>query len=149
MQTVRLLRWSDAWFCYKLAKDPTVREASLDSRAPTLLGHLRWMWRWIRDKDRIAWIIARQAVTAEYRHVGLIRYDRSTREVGIAVARRYRGQGIALEALRSASPYFYREGGEVLAVIKLQNTASLALFKKAGYRTRHMGGNITMEWRPE
>lgn len=148
MQTVRLLRWSDAWFCYKLAKDPTVREASLDSRPPMLFGHLRWMRRWIRDKDRIAWIILRSNHRA-----GLIRYDRSTFEIGIAITPKDRNQGVALEALLAASPYCHYLAGDVRAIIKEGNVGSVALFREAGYREVHADSGhaqtICMRWRPE
>ena len=144
MQTYRLLRWSDTWFCYKLAKDPTVREASLDSRPPTLFGHLRWMRNWIRDKGCVAWIIEHKGCA------GLIRFDRDTCEIGIAITLRSRNQGVALEALLSASPYFHREGGKLFATIKSQNLASMHLFRKAGYRISDPGPpRIAMEWRPE
>lgn len=146
MQTVRLLRWSDAWFCYKLAKDPAVRKASLDSRPPTLVGHVRWMWRWIRDIDRIAWIIPSEGDT-----VGLVRFDRNSCQIGIAITRERRGEGVALEALLGASPYFWRKTiGCLYAVIKIENKASIDLFRKAGYRILKIRGrSMTMEWEPE
>lgn len=168
--TCRLLRWRDAAFCYRLASDPEVRRVSRDSKRATWLGHLRWMWKWIRSPDHRAWAILSvegrvyqpgQPVNPRWARVGLLRASRfddgrEGSEVGIAIHKDYRGKGIASGQLHDMSPLIYDHfDGPVYAFIKMDNTASVRTFMRAGYLRRwgsvEYGENAAMAkywWRP-
>lgn len=154
MQLVRPLRWRDAWFCYRLAGEESTRMASLDTSRPTLIGHLRWMRRWMQP-DRSALII-----TLNRKRVGLVRFDHESAEIGIAVMEKYRRQGIALDALKGATHLWWgaSQPAPIRAIIRGDNVASIRLFGDAGYKSTmammyEMPNDdhvfcITMAWEP-
>ena len=129
--------WCDAWFSYRLASNPSVREQSLDSAMPTLRKHLRWCRRLILrphkpfDRRSFAWVIVHQ----NGMQVGQVRYDWDWRldtwNVGIALLPSVRGLGLGPWLLALTVP----DGGRfpVVAEIKWTNGASLRAFEKAGY----------------
>lgn len=161
---LRPLSLSDSAFCRALASEPAVRSQSLDGRAPTFWGHVKWMWRWtMRVNDRRAWIIVFHYGTGwAETDAGLVRASKvkgGGSEIGIAVDGRYRGEGIGTMTLcRAGSIIASVIGSPVYARIKYTNRASVKAFKKAGYREaspgpwRRISGDdptvMVLEWKP-
>lgn len=132
----RPLRIRDMRFCYRLASEPDIRANSFDDRMPNLIGHILWMERWMMRGPRKAWVI----IGPSGDRVGLLRAEgtKSGRAVvSIAIAGQYRGNGFALETLRSMTPMIQRQFGEAVAYITAANVASKVLFREAGYRFSH------------
>lgn len=135
MTTFTPLRWSDTLFCYRLASDPTVREASFDGQSPTWWGHLRWMARHIYLGSHVANVICDGSkrlgiVTGKPYADGL--------ELGISLMPDARGRGVASDALRRWAAMYHHIQPllPIYARIKLGNTASERAFRAAGFRAQ-------------
>lgn len=145
--TFRPLRLRDALFCWRLASDPVVREASVDRRRPTVLGHLAWMWRWTIGSGT-AWAIMSNGV-----RVGLFRgieIGGGRSEVSIALTAEARGQGIGTEAIRHLSfDAAVCCGFPVLARVRSGNVASIRAFHRAGYEVESTSDEwVWLTWSP-
>jgi spore coat polysaccharide biosynthesis predicted glycosyltransferase SpsG/ribosomal protein S18 acetylase RimI-like enzyme len=125
-------RWSDADRLLAWANDPATRAASFTEAPIAREEHLRWLERKLADPEARIWVHAPAGEPS-----GVLRLERSGEEatVSIAVApeRRGRGRGLALleaGARRAARARFARR---LLARVRRDNPASLALFARAGY----------------
>ncbi len=93
--------------------------------------HRAWLARVLADPDRRL-LVAEQ----ENRPVGTVRFDRATGtewEVSVTVAPSHRGRGLAALIL-AAGEATLGGGVTVFANVHRDNAASLALFRRAGYR---------------
>lgn len=132
--SLRRLRWRDARFCWQLATDPDVREASLDPSPPTLLGHISWMADWVTPSqvtDRAAWVMEHEGKRA-----GLLRVynDGERTEVSVAVMPWARGRGLATTSVHGAAVAAMAVWRmPVLARVREDNAASGKLFERLGF----------------
>lgn len=135
MTTVWALRWTDALWCWRLARDPDVRRWSVDPKPPTPWGHLRWMWRWTQPGRRRAVVFRVRGERA-----GLLRWEgrRLWATVSVAVVKHHRQRGLAAEMLRWAAQAFPWTTFE--ARVHVRNRASRRLFERAGYTEREREG---------
>jgi UDP-2,4-diacetamido-2,4,6-trideoxy-beta-L-altropyranose hydrolase len=129
-----LLRW---------ANDPQVRDNSFSPEAITPADHQRWFQAGLADTNRLL-LIARDAQGCP---LGQIRFDRQPpaeanglREalIDLSLDRCARGQGLATELVRlglHAMEQRWGPGAEAVAEVLAGNTASLATFAKAGFRS--------------
>lgn len=93
--------------------------------------HRAWLARVLADPDRRL-LMAEQ----ENRPVGTVRFDRATGtgwEVSVTVAPAHRGRGLAARIL-AAGEATLGGGVTIFANVHRDNAASLALFRRAGYR---------------
>ena len=133
MLTLRRLRWSDIWFCWKLARDPVVRENSLDQSPPNVRGHLRWMRGWVNSPTHGALI-----VLIDGGRSGLVRdwlNENGNIEIGIAFVQHERGKGHGVQAIKlcvgiARFRFGYRP---VIAWVRGFNVASIKAFERAGF----------------
>ena len=121
---LRPVSWRDALFLYRLATDPLVRQPSLDASPPTILGHTRWMRRWMSLSDRVA-----KVLIIDGQRVGLVRAERLAdggAEIGIALVGHARGGGRGTAAIAFATPELAESLGvtEMFARIRHENAAS-------------------------
>ena len=137
---LRPLRMRDAWFCWKLSNDPSVREVSTDQRMPTLLGHLKWMRKWTsRHPDVRAMVVldggVRAGLVRGERDRGLLYRDSLGVLVGIAICKGHRGRGLGVLAIREGTDLLMNALGceGAFAKIRPRNTASIKAFREAGY----------------
>ena len=117
--------------------DASTRQWSRTTAPVTPAEHRAWLTRALADPDR-------HLLVAEHGHkpVGTVRFDREddVHEVSITLAPEARGRRLAVPILHAAE----RALGpvDIRAVVHRDNTASLALFRKAGYREQAGDG----EW---
>ena len=131
---VRPARDDDREFVYRLAMDPTVREASTRSDEFTPEQHRQWWDRRFNDPS------TRIYIAESDQPIGYVRYGRvkgrAEAEIAIAVDADSRGQGIALDMLTMTQPLAVTALGvsQFTALVVVGNESSSRLFAKAGYR---------------
>ncbi len=114
--------------------DAETRMQSIDT-APVLPGdHARWYAAVLRDPDRDLLVVGSGDA-----HVGTVRFDRldpGSIEVSLTLAPEVRGQGLAGTVLACGEEHLSSSSGaavRVVARVREDNHASLALFRRAGY----------------
>lgn len=114
--------------------DPGTRASSRTTDPVTPGSHARWFDGVLADPDRLLLVVEHAD-----RPVGTVRFDRQGEglwEVSVTLAPRARGQGLAAPVLAAAETLWRSHAGEgpaVLACVRPDNTASAALFRRAGY----------------
>jgi RimJ/RimL family protein N-acetyltransferase len=121
----RLLTWRN---------EASTRQASLSSEEISEADHHRWLVRKLRDPDCALFIIEEAG-----RPLGQVRLDRidpELAEISIGLAPEARGRGRGREALRLCVLEAPRLLGvsRIRALVKSDNTASLAAFRASGFR---------------
>jgi UDP-2,4-diacetamido-2,4,6-trideoxy-beta-L-altropyranose hydrolase len=122
----------DVLLIYEWANDPVSRENSYFTEAIPLETHKAWFTKKLADPASMIFIAEVNGEPA-----GMLRYDllEDHAVVGISVAERFRGKGLAPEFLKdTAKLYFEKHRLPVEAFIKKQNLASVKSFEKAGYK---------------
>ena len=131
-----------AWW-YDVRNDESVRTVSRVKRKIKADEHRKWWQESAKLSTRKLYFLRwRQVQSQPPQIVGIARLDhRGTwTEVSIAVSQDWRGHGIATEALKMLAQEAARLRWPTLgAVINAQNSASLALFIKAGYTLKKKG----------
>jgi RimJ/RimL family protein N-acetyltransferase len=131
---------SDADLLLDWANDPVTRAASFHPDPIDRSGHVRWLAARIASPATAFWI----GETADGRPIGQVRIEigaDAVGEVSISTAPDARGSGFGAALLRAAVDET-RETLPVerlLARVRLDNGASLALFRGAGFRERSRG----------
>ncbi|MBF0181197.1 MAG: UDP-2,4-diacetamido-2,4,6-trideoxy-beta-L-altropyranose hydrolase [Magnetococcales bacterium] len=121
---------TDVRLVWTWQQDPGIRRHARQPRPPAWEEHERWMTARLADPGALFHLILHDEEPA-----GLLRFDRlpdGTHEVSILVATASQRLGLAAEAVRLGR--FLMPEARLLAWIKPENSASLALFAKAGYR---------------
>lgn len=126
---VRAATSADASSLLEWRNDPETRRWSRTTDPVAMADHTAWLSRVLADDDR-------RLLVAEHggRPVGTVRFDREggVWEVSITVAPAARGRKLAVPMLLAAERWL---GPAVIrANVHAENTASLALFRRAGYR---------------
>jgi RimJ/RimL family protein N-acetyltransferase len=133
--TLRPARASDARRLWRWANDPDARRASIQGGRIAWATHRRWFQSRLADVDGV-----RLFIVQDPGPVAIVRFESSVRGraiVSITVAPEARGRKVATRALRLACPRAARELKlrRLWAYVKESNPASIALFRKAGFRT--------------
>ncbi|MBF0295802.1 MAG: UDP-2,4-diacetamido-2,4,6-trideoxy-beta-L-altropyranose hydrolase [Magnetococcales bacterium] len=121
---------NDARLVWTWQQEPGIRRHARQPRPPAWEEHLAWMTDRLADPGTLFHLILHGEEPA-----GLLRFDRlpdGRYEVSILVATASQRLGLAAEAVRLGR--FLLPEATLLAWIKPENSASLALFAKAGYR---------------
>lgn len=114
--------------------DPETRRRSLNPAEVSPAEHGAWFDRVLADPDRELLLVRHDGEP-----VGTVRFDRDTgtdREVSITLAPQQRGRGRAATVLACGEELLAAElpaGCRVTARVKVDNAASGALFRRAGY----------------
>lgn len=119
---LRRVDYPDDRFLYALLKERTKAQSISHRKMPTFKEHQAFM----QSDPYHRWFIILSGCT----RVGSI-YLSKRREVGIHIARKYRGRGfgpIAVQTLIQAYP------GKMLANIAPKNTPSERMFKRLGFK---------------
>ncbi len=131
---LRLAESDDRDFLLNLQRSPGTRRHARNAAPPTAEEHAEWFMRTLADCDRILSVIE-----ADGSRAGMLRLDRLKNEAGalafeisIAVCPQFHGRGIATTALALARRL--QPGAMFEAEVLTENSASQALFRKAGFR---------------
>jgi spore coat polysaccharide biosynthesis predicted glycosyltransferase SpsG/RimJ/RimL family protein N-acetyltransferase len=132
---LRACRWDDAGTLLAWANDPETRAASFASAPIAEPGHRAWLAGRLADPEARLWIVEDPAGGAPVGTLRLARADgAATVSITVAPARRGQGWGgrmlAALAAWNRAAAFAPR----LVAWVRDDNPASLALFATAGYR---------------
>lgn len=135
----REAKGDDAERLFGWANDPEARAWSFSKGAIAWESHLAWFGRRLANPLAQSFIVEDPFGAA----VGLVRFDLSEgfRTVSIQVDSAFRGRGYAVSLLETATA---RVGAmdpvtPLLAWVQPDNTASVALFRRAGYEERGTG----------
>lgn len=121
----------DAELLFRWANDPAVRAAARDGAPIAWDGHVRWLTARLASADCRVTIAERDGCA-----LGQVRLDRhgDWAEVDISVDPAARGQGVGLALLAHAAGDNFSGLARLVSAVRVENTASLALFRAAGYR---------------
>jgi spore coat polysaccharide biosynthesis predicted glycosyltransferase SpsG/GNAT superfamily N-acetyltransferase len=121
---------SDSGLLLAWRNDPETRAWSRTTDPVAPADHSEWLARALNDPGR-------RLLIAEYDHepVGTVRLDRDDDhwEISITVAPEARGRGLAVPILLAAERSLDRT--TIRACVNRDNAASIAVFRRAGYRT--------------
>ncbi|EHR59132.1 GNAT family N-acetyltransferase [Saccharomonospora cyanea] len=141
---VRLASESDAEALLRWRNDPDTRRWSRNTAEVALADHLAWLRGVLASEGRLLLVAENDAAE----RVGMVRFDRidaGTWEVSITVAPEHRGTRLARPLLAEGERELRRRRspGTVLATVHRDNTASVALFRTAGYAPDGTDGTDT------
>jgi RimJ/RimL family protein N-acetyltransferase len=122
---------SDAKLLFEWANNPVTRQASFHSDPIELEDHVNWLKNTINSVERKIYLISVLATP-----VAIVRFDKNEKTViGITVSPEYRGKGLAADIIQYGCQRYVYENREeeIYAYIKIENTASLKAFEKAGF----------------
>jgi len=117
---------------WRLANDPSARAASFNSAPIKFADHCEWLARRLVDPDVLLFLL----VTGDDEPVGYVRFEQREHGwvVSVALAPDARGKGLGSRLIASGSALFCQRRNEpVTALVKADNAASLAAFRRAGY----------------
>ncbi len=138
---VRPAELCDSRDVWNWRNDPDTRSASRETAPVPWDVHEAWFARALSDPSKILLV----GVDLETRDkVGLVRLDQlesGQRLVGINMAPEWRGRGVGRQLLAKA---LERASGRLLAEVRPENTASIRLFEKLGFRRAPLGGDFVM-----
>ncbi|WP_051899203.1 GNAT family N-acetyltransferase [Sciscionella sediminilitoris] len=152
---IRPARAEDAALLLELRNDPDTRRYSVHTGVVTEQEHRAWLQQSLTRTDRIL-LIAEQ----DGEPIGTVRFDLEnpndreepeTWELSITLAPDKRGRGLAGPVLHAAQNHLteQRPVRSIRARVRTGNTASLALFARAGYRQyRTEDGFVLLELAP-
>ena len=136
----------DARLLWEWRNDPDTRASSRDTDLVLWPRHLAWLERGLAREDLILLVVEDPAHDGLVNHggpVGTVRWDLGSQgewEVSITVSPERRGQSLARPLLRAAEvalrEMLASRGTDVtacLAVVHVDNAASVRLFESSGY----------------
>ncbi len=129
---VRDASLADAGTLLGLANDPLVRRNSFSTAVIGPDEHRRWLERRLADPACRIFLLT----TPSGETVGVVRFEEEdgAAVVSAAIARRWRGLGLGPRAIAMACRRFEAGcGGELVALVRPENAASLAAFTRAGF----------------
>ena len=130
--------FSDIKFLWRLRNQKYVYRYSRNPKPVVWSEHIKWVVPALLDlTEKSLYIIKVKGVRA-----GQIRFDKQdkeTTEVSISLCKKFHGQGIATEAFKKAVRMLKRtkKARHLIAEIHKDNTASLNLFKKLGFKLKN------------
>ncbi len=126
---LRATEASDAEILFSWQRNPETRRYARNPEPPAWDEHVAWLEAKLEDDDCLFTMVEHGEQPC-----GFVRLDRvlESREVSIVTAPEERRTGVAQAALGLARDLV--PGGDIIAYVKPENAASLALFQAAGYR---------------
>lgn len=141
---LRRIEQDDITWMWECRNDVDSRKNSLNTEEITLMEHILWVNQSMYMIDRklmIAW--------NEGQKIAVVRLDRDRNKamVSINVAKEYRGKGNALKILRkleAAAVEWNKNIRFLQAIIKIENSASIKVFIKAGFEQYGINGQLVI-----
>lgn len=131
--SMRVATSSDVDLYYAWVNDELVRQYSFQQDEIQYENHVNWFNSRIENPNFLFLVFFNQDKSA----IGQVRINKNDEEViiGISVDKNYRGFGYSFKMLRLACQHYFKNysDNEIFAYIKLENKASIATFKKAGF----------------
>ena len=131
--SMRVATSNDVDLYYEWANDELVRQYSFQQDEIQYENHVNWFNSRIENPNFLFLVFFNQDKSA----IGQVRINKNDEEViiGISVDKNYRGFGYSFKMLRLACQHYFKNysDNEIFAYIKLENKASIATFKKAGF----------------
>lgn len=131
--SMRVANRNDVDLYFTWANDEMVRHNSFQQDEIQYLNHVNWFTSKIENPHFLFLVFFNQDQSA----IGQVRINNIEEEViiGISVDKNYRGFGYSPKMLRLACQHFFKNysENEIFAYIKIENKASIATFKKAGF----------------
>jgi RimJ/RimL family protein N-acetyltransferase len=131
--SMRVATSSDVDLYYAWVNDESVRHYSFQQDEIQYENHVNWFNSRIENPNFLFLVFFNQDKSA----IGQVRINKNDEEViiGISVDKNYRGFGYSFKMLRLACQHYFKNysDNEIFAYIKLENKASIATFKKAGF----------------
>ena len=130
---------------FKWSNDTLVRQNSFNQQAIEYSNHLKWFQSKLHSTDCKFYLF----LNNDQHAVGQVRIDKQHDEIviGISIDEAFRGMSYGTEMLTSATAAYFREHPKavIIAYIKVENTPSYNIFKKAGFTddTRVVKDNYT------
>jgi len=124
----------DVELLYSWRNEPAARHNSFNREVIESDAHRRWFAAKLaaHTQTRI-WILTDDGIP-----VGQVRYERrgEAAEISFSIDSRFRGRGLGTAILKLSAPKACQELGvhEVRGLVKVDNTASIAAFERAGFR---------------
>ena len=140
--SIRAARPEDAHLLWEWRNAPEVRAVSLDSEHIPFEQHREWYERSLKNPNRNI-LIAETGPTP----VAMVRFDHDNTiaTVSIILASEIRGKGMARQILACAIDEVLPRPQTLRALIKPENTPSLALFQGAGFEIVQNGDPLVLE----
>ena len=129
---VRDASLADAETLLELANDPLVRRNSFSTAAIRPDEHRRWFERRLADPGSRIFLFT----TPSGETVGVVRFEEEdgVTVVSVTISRKWRGLGLGHRVIAMACRRFEAgRGGELVALVRPENAASLAAFARAGF----------------
>ena len=141
--TLRDATPEDCQRIWEWRNEPLTRESSFDTSCIPYQDHERWFLLKLRDSGTAIFV----ASDAASRKVGYARFsiENDQAEISVSVDQSERGKGYGSAAIRAGSDRVLSNSTvkRIVAYVKLDNPASLATFKRAGFvlaRTTEVSG---------
>lgn len=123
----------DARFIYQARYADDASRFYRNKEVPTFDAHVSWLGKAFENEDIILSCMSLCGV--DVAHIRLDKYSLTSGEIGICLAKDWRGRGLGQAILESANQYFSDLGVfEIHAEVHKDNRASANVFERAGYR---------------
>ncbi len=139
---VRLANENDMKLYYEWANDKDVRAMAFHSEPISWENHQAWFNRRLNDRESCLCI-----AFVGNNPIGQVRFDKtedSSYEIGISIAKEQRGKGYGKKMLMACMEYAQINCGisTFSSEVKVENTASNAMFIAAGFEKKETKDNI-------
>jgi RimJ/RimL family protein N-acetyltransferase len=132
--TLRQATSEDCRLVWEWANEPAVRAASFNSNPIKWDEHVEWFNTRLQNSRCLYYIVLNDMGLP----IGQVRFDTKgdQAEINVSISSDFRGHGFGGKAIRTASERLFCETQvtRINANIKLENTASVHAFAKAGYK---------------
>ncbi|MCX6295699.1 MAG: UDP-2,4-diacetamido-2,4,6-trideoxy-beta-L-altropyranose hydrolase [Bacteroidetes bacterium] len=129
----RFAKESDADLYFNWTNDELVRSNSYNQNKVEYDNHIKWFLKNIISKDYHFYLFFNE----DNMPIGQVRIAKNEKEVliGISIDESFRGKSLGAEMIiKSTNDYLSRHDSDTItAYIKIENKASLSIFKKAGF----------------
>jgi RimJ/RimL family protein N-acetyltransferase len=137
VRTLRLAAPGDCQLFWQWANDTAVRSMAFHREPIPWESHQRWFAARLASARSHLFVLE----DAESKPVGQIRFDEGEDgvfEIDLSIASGHRGSGIGQDLLSKGEALLRQRArvSRLRALVKLENTASLNLFRRAGYDER-------------
>lgn len=134
----RFAKESDIDLYYEWTNDQLVRSNSFNQNKVEYSNHVKWFLNKLNSPECFFYLF----YNAENKPVGQVRIDKNENEIviGISIDEKFRGKSLGCEMLlKSTNDYLKKHSDSTItAYIKIENKASLAIFKKAGFSNEEL-----------
>ena len=132
----------DVDLLFNWINDPEVRAQSLSTDSISYTEHTNWFNKKLVDKNCYLYIVLKEKIP-----IGMVRFDVNSSECTISylVEASHRGKGFGTSNINKGLEKFIGETnfkGEVKAIVKKTNKASIKIFEKAGFKNENIVGNL-------